>query len=79
MKINYSSKDDVLMVELGKGSIDYAEQTGNIIVHFSPKREALLLEILDASKLLKDLNKALPGNVKREIFTQPQTIAHRVK
>ena len=69
MKIKYNKEDDVLMIELNKKPIDYAEQTGDLIVHFSPKREAVLLEILDASKFLKETSKNLPQKVRQQIFS----------
>ena len=50
IKYRYDKEDDVLMVFLGKGKIDDAQQSGNIISHLSAKGELLLLEILDASK-----------------------------
>ncbi len=68
MKIKYNKKDDVLMIELNQKPIDYAEQSGDLIVHFSPKREAVLLEILDASKFLKETSTVLPSEVKQQMF-----------
>lgn len=68
MKIKYNKEDDVLMIELNKKQIDYAEQSGDIIVHFSPKREAVLLEILDASKFLQEQSKVLPRELKQAMF-----------
>ena len=68
MKIKYNKEDDVLMIELNSKQIDYAEQSGDVIVHFSPKREAVLLEILDASKFLREQSKALPKEVRETVF-----------
>ena len=68
MKVKYEKEDDVLMLELNKKPIDYAEQFGDLIVHFSPKREAVLLEILDASKFLKEASKDIPPKIKQQIF-----------
>ncbi len=78
MKFKYSKADDVLMIELNKKPIDYAEQSGDLIVHFSPKREAVLIEILDASEFLKKSAQALPVKVRHDIFSEPTVIAHRV-
>lgn len=78
MKLKYNQEDDVLMIELNKQPIDYAEQSGDLIVHFSPKREAVLLEILDASVFLKEAASNLPAKVVRDIFPQA-SIAHRIK
>ncbi len=68
MKIKYNREDDVLMIELNKQPIDYAEQSGDLIVHFSPKREAVLLEILDASKFLKETTQVLPPKIRQQLF-----------
>lgn len=78
MKLKYNKEDDVLVVELNKKPIDYAEQSGDLIVHFSPKREAVLLEILDASQFLKKATKSLPAKVIRDILPQP-SVAHTIK
>lgn len=79
MKFKYSKEDDVLMIELNKKSIDYAEQSGDFIVHFSPKREAVLIEILDASQFLKGTASVLPIKIRRDIFEGFPAVAHRIK
>lgn len=75
MKFEYNREDDVLMITLNRDPIDYAEQTGNLIVHFSPKRKAVLLEILDASQFMKKAFKSIPAKVKQQIFPQSISIA----
>lgn len=67
-RFTYEKDDDVLMIELNDQTIDYAEQSGKMIVHFSPRREAVLIEILDASKFLKEQAKSLPKDVKQSVF-----------
>lgn len=67
-KFTYEKEDDILMIELNNERIDYAEQTGDLIVHFSPEREAVLLEILDASKFIKEQSKALPKDIRQKFF-----------
>lgn len=80
MKFKYNKEDDILMIELNDKKIDYAEQNGDLIVHFSPKREAVLLEILDASSFFKRAVVKLPKKFKEEIFNFPQfAISHRIK
>ena len=76
MNFKYSKEDDILMVELNSKKIDYAEQSGNLIVHFSPKREAVLLEILDASQFLKQAATRLPKKVLARVFPSLPSIAH---
>lgn len=68
IKYRYDKEDDVLMVFLGKGKIDDAQQSGNIISHFSDKGDLLLLEILDASKFLEATSKMLPRQMRQHIF-----------
>ena len=79
MQIKYNKEDDILMIELNKKQIDYAEQSGDLIVHFSPQREAVLLEILDASQFLKDAARKLPEKIKQGIFDYSLPIAHSIK
>ncbi|HOJ39941.1 MAG TPA: DUF2283 domain-containing protein [bacterium] len=51
-KIRYSKDVDALLVELSDKSIDYAEEEGQIIIHFSKDGEPVLLEILNAKEFL---------------------------
>lgn len=71
MKFKYNKEDDILLIELNDQNIDYAEQSGDLIVHFSPKREAVLLEILDASLFLKQATMKLPKNIIQSIASSP--------
>jgi uncharacterized protein YuzE len=47
-RMRYSKDVDALLVEFSDKRIDYAEEEGQIIVHFSREGEPVLLEILDA-------------------------------
>lgn len=67
MKFHYNRKDDILTVELNKKKIDYAEQSGSLIVHFSPQREAVLLEILNASAFFRQAFLQLPKTMLKNI------------
>ena len=67
-RFTYGKEDDVLTIELNSKKIDYAEQTGDLIVHFSPEREAVLLEVLDASKFFAEESKVLPKEIKQKFF-----------
>jgi hypothetical protein len=58
MKVRYNRKEDILVLEVSKGSIDHAEESGPIIAHFSADDKLVLLEILEASDFLGDLTKA---------------------
>lgn len=54
MKIRYSRDEDILMLELSDEKIEYAEEMGPIIVHFTTNRKPILLEILNASEFLSE-------------------------
>lgn len=68
-KIEYEKEDDVLMIWFSQKKIDFAEQEGDAIMHFSKKNEPVLLEILDAAKFLKETSKVLPHQLKQQVFT----------
>lgn len=47
------------MLHLADGKIDYAEEHGEMIVHFSKDNQALLIEVLDAAEFLAALRKTV--------------------
>jgi uncharacterized protein YuzE len=51
-KVKYGKDVDALLVQLSDKEIDYAEEEGQIIVHFSQKGEPVLIEILDAKDFI---------------------------
>jgi len=57
MKVSYNKEVDALLVQVGKGKIDHAEEMGPLIVHFTKGGKPILLEILDASEILNQWNK----------------------
>jgi uncharacterized protein YuzE len=67
-KIKYSKDVDALLIELSDKKIDYVEEEGQMIIHFSKDGEPVLLEILDAkdfilnslSSLVKEKEVAIP-------------------
>jgi uncharacterized protein YuzE len=67
MKVSYNRKEDILMIETTSDAIDYAEEMGPIIVHFSKANKPVLLEILDASNILASLTKATIRAQKEEL------------
>jgi len=59
MKIHYDRDEDAMMIEfVQNGDIEYAEQSGPLIPHFSNEGQLILLEILQASDFLSSLIKA---------------------
>ena len=57
MKVRYDREVDILTIELSDEDIDYAEEAGPIIIHFSKENKPVLIEILDASEFLAELTK----------------------
>lgn len=61
MKVNYSPEEDILIYEVSKANIDYAEEVGDVIVHYSKRKKPVLLEILNASKFIKEVTANIPA------------------
>lgn len=57
VKISYEPEADVLALETGREAIDYAQEMGNVVVHFTKKNSPVLVEILEASKFLNNAKK----------------------
>ncbi len=53
-KIKYSKDVDALLIELSDKKIDYAEDKGNIIIHYTSENEPVLLEIYDAKEFIQN-------------------------
>ncbi|MGB9659522.1 MAG: DUF2283 domain-containing protein [Nitrososphaerales archaeon] len=52
MKVKYDREEDILVYEISDEKIDYAEEMGPVIVHFTKDSKPVMLEILDASEFL---------------------------
>jgi uncharacterized protein YuzE len=57
IKLSYEPEADVLAWEVTKQPIDYAEEVGNVVIHYSKKNTPVLMEILEASKFLSKAEK----------------------
>lgn len=51
-KIKYDKETDILLIELSEKPIEYAEEEGQMIIHFTKDEEPVLLEILDAKEFI---------------------------
>lgn len=51
-KIQYEPDSDVLSWEVSNKPIDFAEEIGNVVIHFSKDNIPVLFEILDANKFI---------------------------
>lgn len=57
MKVSYNRESDVLLIFVSEDKVDYAEEVGPIIVHFTKEGKPVLLEILDASEVIAEITK----------------------
>lgn len=51
-KITYSKDVDALLIELSNEAIAYAEDEGDVILHYSQDDKLILVEILDFRRLV---------------------------
>ncbi len=64
-KVKYDTEADVLTVVVAeKGKLAYAEEVGDIIVHFDENGKPLFMEILNASKIIPLM---VQGLAKKEV------------
>ena len=65
-KIKYDDEADILTVVVAKkGKLSYAEEEGDIIVHFDENGKPLFMEILKASKIVPLM---VQGLAKKEVI-----------
>ena len=53
-KISYSKDVDALLIELSEDPIAYAEEEGQVILHYSQDEKLVLFEILDFRRLMSE-------------------------
>ena len=51
-KIRYSQDVDAMLIEISDSPIAYAEDEGNMILHYSSSGELVLIEILDVKQFM---------------------------
>ncbi len=81
-KISYSEDVDILMIQLSDKKIDDSYETNFGIVEVAKDGEPVILEIFNASKFLKDLGKAIPKKIQRELWSVSQpivSVSHKIK
>jgi len=67
MKVSYNRVDDVLLLEVSDEGIEYAEEVGPLIIHFTKAGKPVLVEILDASEVLAELTRVSVKAQDREL------------
>ncbi|MCA6505350.1 MAG: DUF2283 domain-containing protein [Pseudanabaena sp.] len=53
-KISYSKDVDALLIEISNDAIAYAEEDGQVILHYSPDDKLVLVEILDFRRFMSE-------------------------
>ena len=53
----YDPEANIICWELAKGPISHVREIGNFIIHVSKAEKPILIEILDASKFLGQMDK----------------------
>ncbi|WP_103669283.1 DUF2283 domain-containing protein [Pseudanabaena sp. BC1403] len=51
-KISYSKDVDALLIEISNDAIAYAEEDGQVILHYSPDDKLVVVEILDFRRFM---------------------------
>ena len=70
MNIKYSKAEDILLLEISDGRIDYAEEDEPIIIHYSEGHKPVLIEILEASKILTSVVESKAKINKNTVLTK---------
>ena len=80
MKAKYYEDADLISWKISPKPFEYASRSGDFVVHYSKDNEPVLVEILNASKFLKQANSILPRKIQKQVFppeAQP-AVAHRI-
>ena len=59
MELKRDIEADIIYLEVGKGPIEYAKNTGNIVVHFSKDNVPVFIEILGAHGFAGKMGKVM--------------------
>jgi len=52
MKLRYNRDEDIMLPEISDEAVDFAEEMGPVIIHFSKNGKPVILEILEASEFI---------------------------
>lgn len=71
MKVHYDKEEDILLISLSDKKIDDSYETENSIVSISENGDPVSLEIFEASKFLKNLGRAIPRDIQKQVWAYP--------
>ncbi|MBI2594201.1 DUF2283 domain-containing protein [Candidatus Curtissbacteria bacterium] len=78
--MSYSDDVDILMIQLSNKKLDDAYDVGNMIVQVAEDGEPVLIEIMDASKFLKQAVTKFPKKVLETVIPPSfSSITQKVK
>lgn len=69
MDYKYDPESNVLSVTISKRPFDYAEEMGDIIVHFDKKNKPVYIEILNANTFITKAITVFPKKTQKTIVT----------
>lgn len=80
MKAKYYEDADLISWKVSRKPFEYATRSGDFVVHYSKNDEPVLIEILNASKFLKEANRMLPKKIQRQVLPEEvqAAVAHRI-
>ena len=80
MKYNYDLESDVLSVHLSKKPFLYAQEMGDVIVHFDKDDKPVYLEFLNARNFVKSASRSFPKSLQAKIAAEINASAnHKVE
>lgn len=53
-RVRYSKDVDALLIEISENAIAYAEDEGQVIIHYSNDEKLVLIEILDFKQFMSE-------------------------
>ena len=68
MKLKFYKEDDILVLTFSNRPVYDSFEVENAILEVDKNNEPISLEILHASRFLKEQSKALPEDVKKAVF-----------
>ncbi len=63
-QVSYEPEADILSWMVSDQPIDYAEEAGNLVVHFSKNHKPVLVEMLEASKFAPKIGQRISRGLK---------------
>jgi hypothetical protein len=66
--MHFDSETNIMCWEIAKDPIDHAIELGNFIIHLSKAKKPVLIEILNASKFVGQMDKVKLEGIKKQMM-----------